>query len=221
LTASTEILVERRDDVLQIPIQANVTIGSKQYAFVVIDKRVEQRAITVGKTNSNFIEILGGVEENEEVVMNPHSHFKKDISDLEEEQAKEAPKDGPKAFDASQIKLPAEQPPAANGGPAGSPERGGRRARPESAEGQPQGPPSSEGRPGGGNFDPMAGFNRMDKDQNGKVTKDEAEGRFAERFDTFDTDADGSVTKEEFQTGFAKLGGGRGGRPRPAESGGN
>ena len=67
----------------------------------------------------------------------------------------------------------------------------------------------------------MARFNQMDKDQNGKVTKDEAEGRFAENFDSFDADSDGSVTKEEFAAARAKFGGGRGARPRPAEAGGN
>jgi Ca2+-binding EF-hand superfamily protein len=67
----------------------------------------------------------------------------------------------------------------------------------------------------------MARFNQMDKDQNGKISKDEAEGRFAENFDAFDADADGNVTKEEFSAARAKLGGGRGGRPRNAEASGN
>lgn len=228
LNASAEILVERREDVLQIPIQANVTIGSKQYVFVVLGKNVEERQIKVGKTNSNFIEILEGVEEGEEVVMNPQSHFQKDISDIEERLLKEQPKET--------AKLPEVLPPASQGdrrpgegGPSAAapgdgavgPGGDGRRRRPE-GEGQPAGG-STEGRPGGGNFDPMARFNSMDKDQDGKVSKAEAaDTRFAERFDSVDTDADGSVTKDEFMAGVAKMGrgGGRGGRP-PAEAGGN
>ena len=228
LNASAEILVERREDVLQIPIQANVTIGSKQFAFVVVGKNVEERQIKVGKTNSNFIEILEGVAEGEDVVMNPQSRFQKEIAEIEERLAKEQPKESTKLPEVLPPSVPTDKGPAAAAGgtpteaPAGAPGNGeGRRRRRPDSEGQPQEGPSAEGRPAGGNFDPVARFNAMDKDQNGKVTKEEAEGRFAERFDSFDIDADGSVTKDEFMTGMAKLGRGRGGRPQPTEAGGN
>ncbi|MEI8017685.1 MAG: efflux RND transporter periplasmic adaptor subunit [Schlesneria sp.] len=248
LTATTEVLVERRDDVLQIPVQANITIGAKQFVFVVTGKKVDLRPIKVGKTNSNFIEVLDGLVEGDGVVMNPHSHFKKEISDLEVEQAKEQSKESNKAPEiiapakpaegvspAAPMKKPGEGATAA--GPAGSrPERspsagGSERpaAGPGGGEGRPQGGPSDGGgRPpgsggGGAGFDPMARFNDMDKDQDGKVTKDEATGRMADNFDNFDTDSDGSVTKDEYLGAIAKFrgGGGGGGRPRPSEAGGN
>ena len=249
LTATTEVLVERRDDVLQIPVQANITIGAKQFVFVVTGKKVDLRPIKVGKTNSNFIEVLDGLVEGDGVVMNPHSHFKKEISDLEVEQAKEQSKESSKVPEiiapakpveggspAAPTKKPGEG--AAAAGPAGNrPERspaagvGSERpaAGPGGGEGRPQGgssdgggrPPGSGG--GGAGFDPMARFNDMDKDQDGKVTKDEATGRMADNFDNFDTDSDGSVTKDEYLGAIAKFrgGGGGGGRPRPSEAGGN
>lgn len=222
MTANTEILVERREDVLQIPVIASVTVGSKQFAFVVKDNQIERRDIKVGKTNSNFVEILDGVAEGEEVVMNPRSHFGKDITEIENQMANEPkettapPVESPsdKAMpDTLAAKMPGAD--SAGGGPEG-------RRRPRGGEGQQQG---AEAGPGGGsgNFDPMARFNQMDKDQDGKVTKTEAEGRFAENFDSFDSDADGSVTKDEFLAARARFGGGRGGggRPRTAEAGGN
>lgn len=224
-SASCEILVERRDDVLQIPVIANVTIGSKQFVFVVKDKKVEQRAIKVGKTNSNYIEVLEGIVEGEEVVMNPHSHFQKEIAEIEEQTAAEQAKEAAKS---PEVLAPSGPPASATQGPnltgTGDKPAGmgaGRQGRP-AGEGGPQG--GGGGGPEGGRPDPMARFNQMDKDQNGKISKDEAEGRFAEAFDTFDTDADGSVTKEEFLAGRAKFGGrggGGGGRPRSAEAGGN
>ena len=227
LTASTEILVERREDVLQIPVQANVTIGNKQFVFVVNDKKVELRPIKVGKTNSNFIEVLDGVTENEEVVMNPHSHFKKEISDLEVDQAKEQSKDASKAVPDSSRKQTTDlaavgaTPPvgaaATVAGPADQGADGARRNR--GGEGRPQGSPGEEGR-ARGNMDPMARFNLMDKDQDGKVSKEEAGGRVAENFEGFDADSDGSVTKEEFLAAMAKFRG-AGGRQRPADAGGN
>ena len=69
---------------------------------------------------------------------------------------------------------------------------------------------------GGQRGDPMAMFNGMDTDNNGKVTEAELEGnRMAERLMTLDKDGDKAISKEEFQTGIASLfrsgGGGRGG----------
>ena len=108
LNASIEILVERRDDVLQIPVQANVTIGARQFVFVVHHKKVDLRSIKVGKTNSNFIEILDGLADGDEVVMNPHSHFKKEITELEAEQAKEQSKEAAKAAELIPLAKPAD-----------------------------------------------------------------------------------------------------------------
>ena len=239
LTASTEILVERRDDVLQIPVQANITIGSKQFVFVVNGKKVDLKPIKVGKTNSNFIEILEGLSEGDGVVMNPHSHFKKEISELEADQAKEQSKDAAKAPEIISPAKPSEGGSSASpkkpsdgatpAGPlAGGAGSGGERpsGRPAAGEGGPQGGPSDGGgRPpggAGGGFDPMARFNEMDKDQDGKVSKDEATGRMADNFDNYDSDSDGSVTKEEFMAVIAKFrANGGGGRPRPSEAGGN
>lgn len=248
LTATTEIMVERRDDVLQIPVQANITIGARQFVFVVNGKKVDLRSIKVGKTNSNFIEILEGLEPGDAVVMNPHSHFKKEISDLEAEQAKEQAKDASKQPEVVPPGKPGDGqgPPA---GPARSPgEAGGPMAQrgpgrpagdggPPGAGGPGGGPPGGGGGPpGGGNFDPMARFAAMDKDQDGKISKDEAEGRMADNFGNFDTDSDGSVTKDEYMATIARYraggggppgggvpggGGPGGGRPRPTDAGGN
>ena len=238
LTASTEILVERREDVLQIPLQANLSFGAKQFVFVATDRKVEIRAVKVGKTNANFLEILEGLAEGEGVVMNPHSHFKKEIAELEAEQAKEQAKETPKLPETIAPPKPAE-----NGIPGGSPSSPG--TRPLAVAATPAGPgvpgvvggspvagtgaatragggPPEGGRPpGGGGFDPVARFNSMDKDQDGKVSKGEAEGRMAENFENFDSDSDGSVTKDEFLAVMAKFRGGGGGGPRPAEAGGN
>ncbi len=226
LTASVEVLVERREDVLQIPVQANITIGAKQFVFVVNNKKVDLRPIKVGKTNANFIEILDGVAAGDEVVMNPHSHFKKEITDLETEQAKQPSTE----VVATPESIPSIKPIE----PAGKSISGQKPVDTKSIEstipserrpldGEVRAPeaPSEGGGPPRGNWDPMARFNQMDKDQDGKVSKAEAEGRFAENFDNYDADTDGSVTKEEFQAGIAKFGGRGRGEPRPAESGGN
>ena len=172
--------------------------------------------------------------------MNPHSHFKKEITDLETEQAKEQTKDAARVPPETIPSRPASRgtlgTPATKTGDSvpGTPSNVSRTDGPVASlparegrppgEGRGAGPPSEGGRPPG-NWDPMARFAQMDKDSDGKVSKDEAEGRMAENFENYDTDADGAVSKEEFMAFITKLRasggfGGGGGRP-PSNAGGN
>lgn len=87
--------------------------------------------------------------------------------------------------------------------------------------------PGGGGGPGGGGrFDPM----QQDTDGDGKISKDEAQGPFKERFDENDTNADGFIDQDEIaamrerfrnrQGSGGPGGAGSGGRGRPeAESG--
>ena len=219
LTATIEVLVQRRDDVLQIPVQAVVTVGTRQFAFVVSAGSVGRRTVTVGQTNERVIEIVSGLVEGEQVVMNPRSHFKKEIDELEAEQAaqqsKASEENQSKAIDRLQNKAPAGGTPA---GPPATP--GGNPAPGDSAGGRPKAAPSEGGRPA---FDPVARFKSLDKNGDGKIAKDEADERMLSRFDTMDGDGDGSISQDEWTSAMSKFRGGGGGGPRPptGEAGGN
>lgn len=68
---------------------------------------------------------------------------------------------------------------------------------------------SSTGRgpgPGRGMF-----LQRLDKNGDGKVTKDEAGDRFARNFDELDGNRDGALTPEELRNAFGRMAGERGG----------
>jgi Ca2+-binding EF-hand superfamily protein len=73
------------------------------------------------------------------------------------------------------------------------------------------------GPPGGGNRpDPAARIKELDKNGDGKLSKDEvADDRMAARFDMIDADADGLVTLDEMKAASARFraGGGAGGPP--------
>ena len=71
-------------DVLQIPMQSVVQIGSDFYCWVLIGTKLERRKLKIGDSNDTDIEILDGVEENELTVMNPRSKFSDEIASLEE-----------------------------------------------------------------------------------------------------------------------------------------
>ena len=48
----------------------------------------------------------------------------------------------------------------------------------------------------------MMDLTRFDKDGDGKLSRDEAPPRLAERFSKIDTDADGQLTREELKAAF-------------------
>ena len=94
-------------------------------------------------------------------------------------------------------------------------------------------PPAAEGEGGGRSRrrDPMAMFNEIDKDGDGKVSMEELKGNRMENFmKPMDKDGDEAVSKEEFNAGLAAMrqrggyGGGEDSRPdrpqRPETAGG-
>ena len=85
MNAEVEIIIEDRDDVLQVPVQAIITIGETYVAYVETDNGVVLRKdIKIGSSNNKVVEILSGLKEGERVVMNPRSQTKyaEEISSL-------------------------------------------------------------------------------------------------------------------------------------------
>jgi HlyD family secretion protein len=204
LSATVEILVDQREDVLQAPVQSLISIVDKRFAYVLGPRGPELREITIGDTNERTVEILGGLEEGERVVMNPRTHFSREIGELEQKLARE------------KAAAPEQAPPKSPTPPAES-----RPERPAGPEGAPQRPRrESTGEPGEGprRFDPLAGFQRMDQNQDGKLTVDELNERMRPQFENMDTDHNGSIDQQEFTT-FASQFRQRGGGGSPPSSG--
>ncbi|VAX37860.1 hypothetical protein MNBD_PLANCTO02-2460, partial [hydrothermal vent metagenome] len=86
LTAEVEILVEERENVLMVSMQSILGIGSKQYAYVLTEEGSQRREVKTGKTNNEVVEILDGINEGEEVVLNPRSSFGKELQEMEAKQ---------------------------------------------------------------------------------------------------------------------------------------
>ncbi|QDT63509.1 efflux RND transporter periplasmic adaptor subunit [Calycomorphotria hydatis] len=83
LTAEIEILVEMRENVVQVPMQAVVAVGPERMVFVVEkDGKVEQHSVIVGKSSDTKIEILKGLEAGETIVLNPRTHFAEEIAEI-------------------------------------------------------------------------------------------------------------------------------------------
>jgi RND family efflux transporter MFP subunit len=69
MTAEVRILVDRLSDVLLVPVQAVAEHSGQHVSFVVADGAVEQRDVTVGENNDQFIQITCGLSEGEHVAL--------------------------------------------------------------------------------------------------------------------------------------------------------
>ncbi len=70
--------------------------------------------------------------------------------------------------------------------------------------------------------DPDKLFDRLDKNKDGFIDKEEAPERLKEHFDKLDTNKDGKISREEFKQSMSLLQqfrGGSGGKPRPGQGG--
>lgn len=96
---------------------------------------------------------------------------------------------------------------------------------PDGAPRGPDGGPRPDGAPRGParGIEPGEIFKRMDRNNDGKVTKDDAPAEGGERFQYFlnraDADKDGTVTEEEFRKSFQQREGGPQGGPRDGNPG--
>ncbi|WP_437194608.1 HlyD family efflux transporter periplasmic adaptor subunit [Planctomicrobium sp. SH527] len=178
LTSQVEVLVDSRENVLQVPIQSVVTVSDKQVAFVFTGTTHERRYVKLGAANQSHLEILEGLNEGDKVIMNPRSQFSAEIAALESElntsNSKNKVAEESNAAAASEVETPTPTP------PAGGPPR-------ESAEGA-----GAPRRPGGETF-----FARLDTNKDGFISQDEAPEMLKGRFSELDKDADGKLSREE------------------------
>ena len=69
MSAKVEILVNKLDDVVYIPVQAVSPDGGKQICYVAGGFKPERREIEVGEFNDDFIQIKNGLKEGERVLL--------------------------------------------------------------------------------------------------------------------------------------------------------
>lgn len=207
MTAEVEILVAHLKDVLTVPVAAVVEQRGKYYCWVRKENRLERRPLVLGASNDKFIEVKDGVAAGDEVVLNPRAVIAE--ARTEEPAAETTELDVGKKFG-----VPTGQPlPAgADGGPAAGPgksrgERGPSEVPGEATgqQGPAFGPPfavpeaSAGGGKGGAGRGPgrMPDLMELDKDGDGKISRQEAPERMQGFFDMLDTNKDGFLDKAE------------------------
>ena len=69
MSATAEVIIERRDDVLMIPNRAIRGTWENPKVLVLVNEQEEEREITLGLTDGINTEVLSGLEEGEQVVL--------------------------------------------------------------------------------------------------------------------------------------------------------
>jgi HlyD family secretion protein len=212
LTAEIKIRVARTPNVLQVPVQTVFEHGGKHYCVLAgkNEGEWEAREVTIGSSNYKFVVIEErkegedkGLREGEKVVMGAFTYRDKlDLPELDSEQQVRG-KSGPGS---------GNQEKAAQGGDAG---RTGQPSTKPGA-GQAGAKPGGQGGPGGARPDPAQFFKSSDTNGDGKLEKSEMPSFLQSRFADLDKNSDGFVDKSEFNAVVAAMraaGGGGGQRP--------
>jgi hypothetical protein len=133
MTAEVSILVKEMKGVLSVPLQAVVEKGGKFYGYALAKnaKGYVERTLLIGDNNDKHIEIKDGLNEGDEIILNPRANC---------EEAREAVT----APDATADLQPA--PGVGNGSAGGD--------LPGKPRGKGEGAPNMKGGPSGKKFDP-------------------------------------------------------------------
>jgi len=71
MSAKVEILVDRLEDVLYVPVQAVVPTEEGHVCYVLRGRRAEPVPVQIGQFNDEFIEIRQGLQEGQQVLLHP------------------------------------------------------------------------------------------------------------------------------------------------------
>ena len=75
MTAQVTIKVKTIPNVLMVPVQSVSQHKSKHYTYVVKDRDVAKREVTIGETNDKYVVIETGLEQDELVVLDSRARL--------------------------------------------------------------------------------------------------------------------------------------------------
>lgn len=71
MTCLAEIIVDRYDDAVYVPVQSVVRVGGRHTVYVAKGKRTEPREVELGLDNNRMVRILSGLTPGEHVLLTP------------------------------------------------------------------------------------------------------------------------------------------------------
>jgi len=71
MSAKVEVLVERLDDVLMVPVQVVANRAGRKVCYIAADGGPQERQVETGAFNDTFVEIVSGLEAGDNVLLSP------------------------------------------------------------------------------------------------------------------------------------------------------
>ena len=102
MSARVEVIIDRLQNVLTVPIQAVVTFEGKKYCYLHRSGGPVRQQVETGQFNANFVEIKSGLQAGDKVLLNPPR-----VKQTRQEQRKMEPDDGDQPQDSDRV---AQQP---------------------------------------------------------------------------------------------------------------
>jgi hypothetical protein len=227
MTAGVEILVSDLRDVLTVPVSAVVEQNGKFSAWVKPKLGPpSHRPLVIGQTNDKLVEIKDGLKVTDEVILNPRAVIAEARTGTALTSEDNSDRFGKSA-------APPASPDTSKGGaedksPGTKSGLAQDAAKAESPKTAAAAKPDAPKKSRDAKRRPRLDFSQLDKNKDGKLTKDELPEQMQQFFDRLDTNHDGSVSKQEFDEmvkrfsamrrqqsgdGGAAPGGGPGGAP--------
>jgi HlyD family secretion protein len=223
MSAEVRILAEQKSEALQVPVQALYETRGRFFCLLKEGERWETREIQVGSSNDSYMTIQSGLDEGQQVVLNPRAYVDRlELPDMPDPPPGESPAElaGAPAGDRAGPGGPGAAGPGPGGGPGAAGSGGaGRGGEGSGGRGPTDGGAAAAGGPGAG-FDPGRIFAMVDTDGDGVISAEELAKLPEEqraRLAAADSDGDGKVTREEFMKAMAAQAGKR--RPESGEGG--
>jgi len=204
MSAEVRIFVEQLSDALQIPVHAIYEVKGHHFCLMKAPEGWKTVEVKIGATNDRMLTILEGLNEGDQIALNPRSHLNlMDLPEIDDLPEREQLAKMSSEVVAVKASAPASRP------AAGAPPAGGEAGPRGAASGAPGA--GGGGGPGGG-FDPKAIAERMigaaDTDGDGKISTAEIAGlddRMKERAPAYDTNSDGFIEKAEIIKAMNKV----------------
>jgi HlyD family secretion protein len=109
MSCGIEVFADAIADCVHVPVQCIVMHRGETIAFVMEGSKPVQRKVKVGRSNEKFVEIVEGIQADEEVLLAPPGGF---VPQPADEKAKDVPQVNPRA------KADEAAPPGSHGAPA-------------------------------------------------------------------------------------------------------
>lgn len=204
LTAEVEIQADRLDSVLQAPVESCIERGNRYFAWVLEeDDEPRRHEIRVGKSNDMSVEIIEGLAEGDEVILNPRSALADEVALLESE----IPTTDDGEFDGLPLApLPPREPRTspAHSGDGERPADLSGAALPGTVMASPASNESPDSRPKASN-DLTIVFNWLDQNGDSRVSETELPERMKHLIGRIDTNGDKAIDREEWRKGAHTL----------------